>query len=40
VCAKIKIFDAELAKVRRRRPDSLSAYEIAVRAHTKLEMHS
>ena len=30
------ISDAELAKVRRRRPDSLSAYEIAVRAHAKV----
>lgn len=29
------ISEAELAKVRRRRPDSLSAYEIAVRAHAK-----
>jgi adenylate cyclase len=29
------ISEAEVAKVRRRRPDSLSAYEIAVRAHAK-----
>ena len=29
------ISEAELAKVRRRRPDSLGAYEIAVRAHAK-----
>jgi len=29
------ISDAEVAKVRRRRPDSLGGYEIAVRAHAK-----
>jgi len=29
------ISEAEVAKVRRRRPDSLSAYEFAVRAHAK-----
>ena len=30
-----QISEAEVAKARRRRPDSLSAYEIAVRAHAK-----
>ena len=30
-----QILDAETAKVGRRRPDSLSAYEVAVRAHGK-----
>lgn len=30
-----QILDAEAAKMHRRRPDSLSAYEIAVRAHAK-----
>jgi adenylate cyclase len=31
------VSDAELAKVRRRRPESLNAYEIAVRAHAKAQ---